>query len=90
MARFLFPEWTQPLKKYVITPALLIGPVYIVVLAAMGWGAADRSQTLIQPWLLFLPALAVVLAFVARRQIVASEGTRTGVTYASIGWWIAW
>jgi menaquinone reductase, multiheme cytochrome c subunit len=35
MARFLFPEWTQPLKKYVITPALLIGPVYIVALAAI-------------------------------------------------------
>ena len=36
MARFLFPEWTQPLKKYVITPALLLGPVYIVALAAVG------------------------------------------------------
>ena len=35
MARFLFPEWTQPLKKYVITPALLLGPVYIVALAAV-------------------------------------------------------
>ena len=35
MSRFLFPEWTQPLKKYVITPALLIGPVYIVIMAAL-------------------------------------------------------
>lgn len=35
MARFLFPEWTQPLKKYVISPALLLGPVYIVALAAV-------------------------------------------------------
>lgn len=35
MSRFLFPEWTQPLKKYVITPALMIGPVYIVIMAAL-------------------------------------------------------
>lgn len=35
MSRFLFPEWTQALKKYVITPALLGGPVYLVLLAAL-------------------------------------------------------
>ncbi len=35
MSRFLFPEWTQPLKKYVITPALMLGPVYIVIMAAL-------------------------------------------------------
>ncbi len=34
MSRFLFPEWSQPLKKYVIGPALLAGPIYIVLLAA--------------------------------------------------------
>jgi len=42
MARFLFPEWTQPLKKWVITPMLLIGPVYIVLLA----GAVKDARTL--------------------------------------------
>jgi hypothetical protein len=35
MSRFLFPEWTQPLKKYVITPALMVGPIYIVFMAAL-------------------------------------------------------
>ncbi len=43
MARFLFPEWTQPLKKYVITPALLVGPVYVVVLM---WMITQNPNTL--------------------------------------------
>ena len=43
MARFLFPEWTQPLKKYVVTPALLIGPVYVVVLM---WMITQNPNTL--------------------------------------------
>jgi hypothetical protein len=47
-----------------------------------------RGQPLIEPWLLIFPTLAVVLAFVARRQILASEGTRTGERYATLGWWL--
>ena len=43
MARFLFPEWTQPLKKYVVGPALLVGPVYIVVLM---WMITQNPNTL--------------------------------------------
>jgi hypothetical protein len=43
-----------------------------------------------QPLLfLFFPAVVVVLAFVARRQIRASEGTRVGERYANAAWWIA-
>jgi hypothetical protein len=43
MARFFFPEWTQPLKKYVVTPALLLGPVYVVVLM---WMITQNPSTL--------------------------------------------
>ena len=43
MARFLFPEWTQPLKKYVIGPAMLVGPVYLVVLV---WMITQNPNTL--------------------------------------------
>jgi hypothetical protein len=51
-------------------------------------GLLLQGRTFIMPTLLILPAVAVVLAFVARRQIKNSEGTRTGEQYANWGWYV--
>lgn len=69
--------------------ALTVAIGYVLVTLMFAVSALTKKQSLIEPWLLLLPALAVVLAFVARRQIHSSEGTRTGEKYANMGWWIA-
>jgi hypothetical protein len=69
--------------------ALVLAVVYALVMAVVLFSAMRRGQQVIEPVLLFLPALVVVLAFVARRQIRASEGTRVGERYANLAWWIA-
>ncbi len=60
----------------------------VLLLAVIALVAFLRKQPLIEVELLAFPALAVVLAFIARRQIANSEGTRTGERYANAGWWI--
>ena len=60
--------------------------LFTVVLAVMAYFA---KQPLIEPWLFVFPAVGVVLAFTARKQIEASEGTRTGLQLASAGWWVS-
>ncbi|OWK37474.1 hypothetical protein [Fimbriiglobus ruber] len=69
--------------------ALAVVIVYLFALAIMGLFAFRDGKPLIEVGLLIPPALVVVLAFVARRQIRVSEGTRTGETYANVAWWIA-
>ncbi len=69
--------------------SLAVAGLFLVILVGLGAWSYVRRQPLIEAWLLFLPALAVVLAFVARRQIRASEGTRVGEGYANLGWWLA-
>jgi hypothetical protein len=69
--------------------ALVLAIIYGVVMAVVLFSAFRRGQQVIEPPLLFFPALVVVLAFVARRQIRASEGTRVGEQYANLAWWIA-
>lgn len=67
--------------------SLAVAGLYSLILVVL-FVFVRRGQPLIELWLLALPILAVVLAFVARRQIQASEGTRTGERYANLGWWI--
>ena len=62
---------------------------FVLLLVVMGLSAFNRGQPLIVPALLAFPFLAIVLAFVARRQIRASEGARTGEWLANLGWWLA-
>lgn len=69
--------------------SLAVAVLFVLVLLVMGYGAWRDKQPLLQTWLLVFPAVAVLLAFVARRQIAASEGTRTGQVYATAGWWAA-
>lgn len=69
--------------------ALVAAGLFFLIIVIAGIDAVFiRKQSLIQPWLLFLAVLSVVLAFVARRQIRASEGTRTGEKYANIAWYL--
>jgi hypothetical protein len=77
-----------PLSWTAVT-ALVLAVGYALVMAVVLFSALRRGQQVIEPLLLFLPALVVVLAFVARRQIRASEGTRVGEQYANLAWWIA-
>src|SRR6478609_9674005 len=69
--------------------SLAIAVLFVLVLLMTGYMAWKDKQPLLQSWLLVFPALAVLLAFIARRQIAASEGTRTGQIYATAGWWAA-
>jgi hypothetical protein len=51
--------------------------------------ATLAKESLLDIRLFIFPAISVVLAFVARKQIESSEGTRTGLQYATAGWWIS-
>jgi hypothetical protein len=68
--------------------ALGLAAGFVVLLLALAVGAYRSGVPLTDPWIPFVPALVVVLAFVARRQIRASDGTRTGEVYANTAWWI--
>jgi hypothetical protein len=69
--------------------SLVIAVLFAVLLTGMLVTAFRGGRLLIEAWLLFFPALAIILAFVARRQIRASEGTRVGERYANAAWWVA-
>lgn len=71
--------------------ALVLAILYGLVMVVVLFFAFRSGQLVIEQPLLFLffPAVVVVLAFVARRQIRASEGTRVGERYANVAWWVA-
>lgn len=69
--------------------SLGIAIFFVVVLGVAALYATLMKESLLENWLFAFPILSVVLAFVARKQIEASEGTRTGLTYATAGWWIS-
>jgi len=69
--------------------SLNVAVLFAVLLAVLGLISYGEKKPLIEVWLLAFPAIAVVLAFVARRQIRLSEGTRVGEKYAVAAWWIA-
>ncbi len=75
--------------SWMAVASLSIAVLFVVVILILGYVAVRRGQPMIEPWLLFFPALSVLLAFVARRQIRAAEGTRAGEYYANLGWWLA-
>lgn len=68
--------------------ALVIAIVFVVVLLGFGIFAFLLREPLIIPWVFALAVGGIAVAFVARRQIAASEGTRIGVPYAAAGWWL--
>ena len=62
--------------------------LYALGIVVFGLIAFRDGKSLFVEWLLVVAAAAVVLAFVARRQIRGSEGTQTGERYANLGWTI--
>jgi hypothetical protein len=66
--------------------SLAAATLFVVVLTVLAYFA---KQPLVESWLFVFPAVGIVLAFTARRQIEASEGTRTGLSLASAGWWVS-
>lgn len=69
--------------------ALGVAGLFLILLVVLGYQAFASGKSLLEPWLLFFPPLALVLAFVARRQIRTSEGARTGEKYANMARTIA-
>lgn len=68
--------------------SLVLAVGFVVLLAALAVGSYRNGLPLTDSWIPFVPALVVMLAFVARRQIRASEGTRTGERLANAAWWV--
>jgi len=68
--------------------ALAIGGFFVALFLYLRWSTFSRNEPLVAPWLFVLPVAGIVVAFIARRQIAASEGTRIGTVYANAGWWL--
>lgn len=75
--------------SWLAVAALAVAVTFGVTLLILGVVAFTNKKPLLEEWLLFLPAVAVVLSFAARRVIRNSEGTRTGENLATYAWWIA-
>ena len=63
--------------------------LFVALIVVIGLMALLTGKTLQEPKLLILPVITVVLAFIARRQIRASEGARTGEYWANLAWTVA-
>lgn len=76
---------------WVAVAAFAVMTTFVLVLLVMAYTAWKSKSPLITPELLFLPVVAVVLAFAARRVVRNSEGTRTGelfgVDLIASAWW---
>ena len=81
------PEYT-PISGTAVA-SLIVAGFFVVILGVAALSAALSNDSLHEIWFFAFPILSVVLAFVARKQIDASEGTRTGISYANAGWWIS-
>ncbi len=68
--------------------SLIVGVLFVASMIVIAGIAFYRKQSFIEDKLLIFPAIGVLLAFMARRQIANSEGTRVGESYANAGWWL--
>jgi hypothetical protein len=77
--------------SWMAVTAFVVTKVFIVVLTLMAVASWRAKSPLIAPQILFLPVVAVVLAFAARRIVRNSEGTRTGELFGfdlvNGAWW---
>lgn len=74
--------------SWVAVVSLVVGVVFVLVLLGVAILAWLSGQMVLEWWLFAFPAAGLALAFIARRQILNSEGARTGLGYASAGWWL--
>ena len=68
--------------------ALGIGGLFAAALLILGYSSFQKKTPLVEPWLFAFAVIGIAVAFVARRQIASSEGTRIGGQYAAAGWWL--
>ncbi|MBN9523377.1 hypothetical protein J0H58_33500 [bacterium] len=77
--------------SWMAVASFAVTAVFVLVLGALAFTAWRSKSPLIAPQLLFLPVVAVVLAFAARRLVRNSEGTRTaelfGFDLVNGAWW---
>lgn len=70
--------------------SLIVAGLYATVVAVFGGASMRFGNALILPlWTLMIPIVAAVLASVARRQILRSDGTRSGMGLANTAWWLS-
>ena len=74
--------------SWMAATALFVAGAFAAVLLALVLIAFTANKPLIEIWLFVFPVLGLVLAFAARRHILNSEGTRTGLRFANWAWWI--
>lgn len=77
-----------PLAGLAVASSIVAG-ILTAALLAFGLTAFLNRKPLLEPWLLVLAAVAMALAFAARRVIRNSEGTRGGENLANGAWWTA-
>src|SRR5438552_3382203 len=75
--------------SWMAVAAVGVAAVFVLILVVSGLDAWWNKKPLIMPEVLFLPAVAIVLAFAARRMIRNAEGTRVGEDLANIAWWMS-
>lgn len=77
--------------SWMAVAAFAVTSVFVVVLAVLAVTSWKSKSPLIAPQMLFMPVVAVVLAFAARRIVRNSEGTRTGELFGfdliNAAWW---
>ena len=76
-----------PVSWMAIT-ALAVAGIFASLLLSLVLTAFRSNKPLIEIWLFIFPVLGIVVAFAARRHILNSEGTRTGLKLAAWAWWI--
>ncbi|QDU22410.1 hypothetical protein [Urbifossiella limnaea] len=77
--------------SWMAVAAFVVTVIFVGVLAVLAVTSWKSKSPLIAPQMLFLPVVAVVLAFAARRIVRNSEGTRTGELFGfdliNAAWW---
>src|SRR5438132_1543641 len=92
----LLPDRGDDAREYrPLSPLAIIGfcvaAFYAAIMIIGGITALmSRSPLVIAPLIILpLPILAAILCYLARLQIVRSEGTRAGMALANWGWWLS-
>lgn len=75
--------------SWMAVAAISASAAFAVTLVILAVVAFINKKPLLEEWLLYLPVIAIVLSFAARRVIRNSEGTRTGENLANYAWWLA-
>jgi hypothetical protein len=73
--------------SWMAVASVVVTTVFVLVLVLSALDAWWHKKPLVMPEVFFLPAVAIVLAFAARRMIRNSEGTRVGDGLANAAWW---